>query len=68
MQELSPALSEKELAILSLIAGGFTSPQIAEKLSLSRETIKWYRRRLLLKFAASNSAEMVHKAAEMKLI
>jgi len=68
MQELAQALSDKELEILSLIAQGFTTPQIAEKMSLSPETIKWYRRRLLVKFTASNSAEMVHKAAEMKLI
>lgn len=61
-------LSKREQEILSLVARGFTSPQIAEELSLSPETIKWYRKRLLSKFEAETSAEMIKIAIENKLI
>ena len=63
-----PFLSSREAEILSLIAAGLTSPQIAEKLYLSHATIKWYRRRLLEKFDAANTADMVAKAKERGLI
>lgn len=55
-------LTERERQILSLIASGKTNPQIAEQVFLSPETIKWYRRKLLVKFDAANSAELVKKA------
>ncbi len=61
-------LSKREQEILGLVARGFTSPQIAEELSLSPETIKWYRKRLLSRFDADTSAEMIKIAIENKLI
>jgi len=57
-------LSERESDILPLIAQGLTSQQIADKLYLSLPTIKWYRRRMLMKFDARNTAEMLSKARE----
>lgn len=57
-------LTEREMEILPLIAAGLTSQQIADKLYLSLPTIKWYRKRLLLKFEASNAADMVARAKE----
>lgn len=61
-------LSEREREILGLIASGLTSPQIAERLFLSLPTIKWYRKRLLAKFGASNMADLVCRAKEKELI
>ena len=61
-------LTEREEQILQLIAAGLTSPQIADKICLSIPTIKWYRKKLLLKFNASNTAELVSKAKEKGLI
>ena len=61
-------LSEREEQILPLIAAGYTSPQIAEKVYLSLPTIKWYRKRLLEKFDAANTAELISKAKEKSLI
>lgn len=68
MNNTKRTLSEREQEILRLVAQGFTSPQIAEELSLSAETIKWYRKRMLSKFEADNSAEMIKIAIENKLI
>ena len=61
-------LSTKEQTILRLISDGRTSVQIAEKLCLSLPTIKWYRKKLLIKFDASNTAELISKAKEKGLI
>ncbi|MBR5660268.1 MAG: LuxR family transcriptional regulator [Bacteroidales bacterium] len=61
-------LTDRETEILPLIASGMTSPQIAEKLFLSLATIKWYRKRLLEKFDAANTAELISKAKEKGLV
>ena len=68
MNNAKRTITEREQDILRLVAQGFTSPQIAERLSLSAETIKWYRKRLLSKFEAENTAEMIRLAIENKFI
>lgn len=61
-------LTEREKEILPLLSKGLTSTQIADKLFLSLPTIKWYRRRLLARFDAKNTSEMVAKAKEQGLL
>jgi len=61
-------LNDREITILQMLAQGMTSPQIADKMCLSSETIKWYRKKLLLKFDASSSAELVKKAIDEGII
>jgi DNA-binding CsgD family transcriptional regulator len=63
-----PSLTEREMEILHLIASGMTSPQMADKIFLSIATIKWYRKRLLEKFDAVNTAELISKAKEKGLV
>ncbi len=63
-----PGLSAHEMEILDLIAKGYTAPQIAEALSLSTETIRWYRKKLIEKFDVSNTASLVYAAKEYGLI
>ncbi|MBQ0150957.1 MAG: helix-turn-helix transcriptional regulator [Bacteroidales bacterium] len=63
-----PALTSRETEILKLIASGRTSQEIAQVISLSHETIKWYRKRLLQKTGSANSAELIHKATEAGLL
>lgn len=63
-----PRLTVREIEILRLVAEGHTSPEIAQIISLSHETIKWYRKRLLQKTGAANSAEMIRKASEAGLL
>lgn len=55
-------LTRREMTILREVALGRTTPQIAKNLSLSPETVKWYRKQLLVKFSAATSAEVVRKA------
>lgn len=61
-------LTEREAEILPLIASGMTSPQIADKIFLSLATIKWHRKKLLEKFEAANTAELISKAKEKGFI
>lgn len=68
MNNTKLTITDRERDILRLIAKGNTSPQIAEMLSLSVETIKWYRKRLLSKLDAENTAEMIKIAIENNLI
>ena len=62
------SLTGREKFILEQVAEGKTSPQIAAALSLSPETIKWYRKQMLVKFSAATSAEMVRKAVEQHIL
>lgn len=57
-----PQLSSREAEILDLMSKGYTTPQIAGCLGLSPETIKWYRKKLLVKFDAANAAELIKAA------
>ena len=55
-------LTRREKSILQEVVTGRTTPQIAHDLGLSPETVKWYRKQLLVKFSATTSAEVVRKA------
>lgn len=62
------SLTRREQTILQEVALGRTTPQIAATLGLSPETVKWYRKQLLVKFSAATSAEMVRLAVEKKIL
>lgn len=61
-------LTPQELSIVRLIAQGAKTPDIAKEMDLKPETVKWYRKRILDKFQASTSAEVVRKAIEQKIL
>ena len=63
----APVLTDRERQILALIAEGKTNPQMAEALFLSPETIKWYRKKLLVKFDVPTAAALVSKAKDLGL-
>ena len=63
----APELSQREMEILRLMSEGFTGPQIADKIFLSPETIKWYRKKLLAKFDAANTPELIAKAKNARI-
>ena len=51
-------LSERELEVISLIADGFTNPEIAERLEVAERTVKTYRARAIEKLGFSSRAEI----------
>jgi len=61
-------LSERELAILRLLATGMANEQVAAAVFLSVNTVKWHIRRILEKLAARNRSEAVFLARQMGLI
>jgi two-component system, NarL family, response regulator NreC len=61
-------LSPREGEVLALIADGFTTKEIAEKLFISNRTVETHRVNMLKKLNVKNSAELVRKAAELKII
>ncbi len=63
-----PVITPREKEVLSLIAEGFTNPQIAEKIFLSSFTVDSHRKNLLAKLGAKNTASLVRLAVENKLI
>lgn len=63
-----PQLTRREKEILHLISDGLTTPQIAEKLSLSQLTIETHRRNLLQKFEVNNVAALIKVAVQQGLV
>ena len=61
-------LTEVEKNILRMICDGHTNPEIAQQLSLSTETVNWYRKRLLAKFGVKNTVGLVRTVLEQKLL
>lgn len=61
-------LAKREKEVLKYIADGYTTKEIAEMIFRNVETVRTHRRNLLIKLDAKNTAEMVKKGYEMKLI
>jgi DNA-binding NarL/FixJ family response regulator len=61
-------LSERELEILSLVAGGLDSKEIARELFLSHETVRTHMAHALAKLGARSRAQAVAVAIRNGLI
>lgn len=66
--ESKSKLKEKELEILRLYAQGLTINQIAEKMFVSPDTIKYYRRKIFEAFDVKNFTEALSFAIDNKII
>ena len=67
-QQRMVALTPVERNILRLICDGLTNPQTANRLSLSTETVNWYRKRILAKFGVNNTVNLVRLVLKEKLL
>lgn len=63
-----PHLTRREKEILSLIASGETTQQIADKLFLSPLTVETHRRNLMQKFSVNNAPALIKMAIDHKLL
>ncbi|MCL2167761.1 MAG: response regulator transcription factor [Lentimicrobiaceae bacterium] len=61
-------LSRREQELLRLIVAGYSNSEISEKMFLGYLTIKSYRKNLILKLNAHNTAQLVKMAIEQKLV
>jgi DNA-binding NarL/FixJ family response regulator len=61
-------IGKREKEVLELIKDGLTNSEIAQKLILSQHTVDTYRKSLLTKLNARNTAELIKIALQQKLI
>jgi DNA-binding NarL/FixJ family response regulator len=61
-------LTNRERELLRFIADGYSNQEIADKIFLSVETVKTYRKNLILKLGAKNSMMLVKIAIEKQFI
>ncbi|MBI5194659.1 MAG: response regulator transcription factor [Nitrospirae bacterium] len=67
-QPLHEKLSDREYQILTMLASGKSTKDIAGELFLSLPTISTYRSRILQKMNFKNNAEIIHYAIKNKLV
>ena len=54
-----PSLTRREQAVLRLLAAGLSNDEIAVRLSLSLNTVKWHVRHILSKLGVTRRAQAV---------
>lgn len=59
---------ERELEIINLMADGFSNQEIADKLFITKETVRWYNKQIYSKLGTSRRTEAIALAREMGLI
>ena len=66
--DITNALTKREIEILKLVKGGFLSKEISNKLTISLHTVNTHRQRVLEKLGVNNSMEAVMLASKLGLI
>lgn len=61
-------LSKRELEVLQLIADGLTGDQIADKLTITKDTVNAHRKNIKIKLGGGNTAHIVAKGFRMGYI
>lgn len=67
-QPLVEALTEREMEVLHLIAEGYANQSIAEALTLSLGTIKWYTTQIYSKLAVRGRTQALARARDLRLL
>lgn len=67
-KSLKPRLTDREIEVLRLYAQGLTINQIAEKIFVAPDTVKYYRRRIFETFDVSNIVAALSYAVHNKII
>lgn len=65
---LSMTPTKRERQVLHLIAEEFTTKEIAKKLYISHQTVQTHRKNLLAKLDARNTAGLMRKAFERRIL
>ena len=67
LDQLIDPLSEQEIRILKLLAGGKSNQEIADELVISVGTAKWHVHNILQKLGVSNRSQAIVRAKELGL-
>lgn len=65
---LPDSLTEREHEILYLLADGLNSREVAERLTLSVGTVRWYLKLIYSKLDVHNRSEAIAQAKDLKLL
>lgn len=65
---MTEQFSERELEILRLMAEGQSNREIADRLIVSPETVKWYNKQIFARLGSANRGQAVARAREMGLL
>ena len=65
---VAKVLTEREVQLLRLLSRGSSTPQVAERMSISENTVKTHIRNILAKLEVGSRAEAVAKALQLNLI
>jgi predicted ATPase/DNA-binding CsgD family transcriptional regulator len=70
MYDRSPPVSftERELEILQLLADGLSNREIAQKLTLSLDTVKWHNKQIFSKLSVSNRTQAASRAQDLGVL
>lgn len=68
LNDITSPVTRREHEILQLVSDGLSSKIIADKLNISETTAIAHRKNLIQKFQVKNTAELIKKAAILKLI
>lgn len=63
-----PRLTKRETEILKLVSEGATTAAIASQLFISPQTVETHRKNMMQKFKVNNSAALIRKAIENKIL
>ena len=61
-------LTRRERQLLQLIVDGYSNDEIADRMCLASQTVKGYRSNLTFKLQTQNTAQLVRKAIEERLV
>lgn len=61
-------LTQRETEVLYLISFSYNSPEIAQKLRISRHTVNTHRKKLLLKLDTKTSAGLIRRGFEYGIL
>jgi DNA-binding CsgD family transcriptional regulator len=67
-EDVTNALTKREIEILKMVRDGFLSKEISDKLTISLHTVNTHRQKILEKFDVNNSMEAVMLASKLGLI
>ena len=62
------SFNTREIEVLRLISKGSSNREIAQKLHLSIETVKWYNKQMYMKLGVKNRIQALNKAVELDLL
>ena len=68
MQVEVPPITKREKEVLEYISQGLSSPQIAEKMFISSQTVDSHRKNLMAKFGVNKTISLVQKAKDLNFL